>query len=59
MKLTVFLLILCLFCPVIANATLSPEDLASFQLSLSSILSFFAGNLAVIGFIAGILGGRL
>lgn len=47
---TVFLVL----CPGLACA-----DTALSTENLSSIISFFAGNLAMMGFIAGFMGGRL
>jgi hypothetical protein len=59
MKILLMIVILSIFYPSLGRAELSPSDLTQFQNQLSSIISFFAGNLAVMGFIAGILGGRL
>lgn len=55
-----YLIIICiiLMLPGVAFAELFPADLEQFNLDLSSIISFFAGCLAIIAFIFGVNGGN-
>jgi Flp pilus assembly protein protease CpaA len=57
-KLLIALALLFVF-PCLAHAELTPADLTQFKLDLSSIISFFAGCLAIMGFIFGVMGGKL
>lgn len=59
MKKIIFAIIIIMIMPVAAHAELSPADLELFSLNLSSIISFFAGCLAIMAFIMGVDGGKL
>lgn len=59
MKILKAAVIMILLMPVVAHAELAPADLQLFNLNSSSIISFFAGCLAIIAFIMGVGGGKL
>jgi len=58
MKIQHHIFIFILLFPAVAYAELQPSDLLSFTNNLSSIISFFAGCLAILAFIFGVNGGK-
>ena len=59
MRIFFVIIILILMFPAVVYAELAPSDLLNFTTNLSSIISFFAGCLAIIAFVFGVSGGRL
>jgi Na+/proline symporter len=58
MRILYLIIVLIFLCPVVSYAEVSPQDLLSFSTNLSSIVSFFAGCLAIIAFVFGVNGGK-
>jgi Na+/proline symporter len=58
MRILYLIIILIFLFPAVVYAELSPSDLLNFTTNLSSIISFFAGCLAIIAFVFGVNGGK-
>jgi len=58
MRILYLIIILIFLFPAVVYAELQPSDLLNFTTNLSSIISFFAGCLAIIAFVFGVNGGK-